>query len=170
MKPALLVIDVQKEFFKDDPETARSLNNAVEYINEAVKLFRGQNLPIVYVQHMEEEDSLVPGSEGFELPDSFDVQPTDIRITKTYGNAFNKTDLTEKLKALGVDTLIITGYCAEWCVLSTTRGAMDLDLNPILLLGSIASGSQENIRFVESISHVISWGALEPFIKALPKN
>lgn len=170
MKPALLVIDVQKEFFKDDPETTRSLNNAVEYINEAVKLFRSQKLPIVYVQHMEEESGLVPGAEGFELPEAFDVQPTDIRITKTYGNAFNKTGLADQLKALGVDTLILTGYCAEWCVLSTYRGAIDLDLNPTLLLGSIASGSAENLRFVEKISHVISWGTLDPFIKAIQNS
>jgi nicotinamidase-related amidase len=165
MKPALLVIDVQKEFFKDDPETTLLLNSAVEYINEAVKLFREKKLPIVYVQHMDETDGLVPGTEGFDLPDAFDVQPGDIRVTKTYGNAFNKTGLYDKLKALGVETLIITGYCAEWCVLSTTRGAMDLDLNPIILLGSIASDSKENIHFVESINHSISLGALRAFMK-----
>jgi nicotinamidase-related amidase len=37
MKPALLVIDVQKEFFKFSPTTAQSLNNAIEYIPENIK-------------------------------------------------------------------------------------------------------------------------------------
>ncbi len=164
MKPALLVIDVQKEFFNHSPETERLLNGAIEYINEAVKLFRQRGYPIVYVQHMDESEGLVPGTEGFELPEAFDVQPGDIRVTKTYGNAFNKTGLGDQLKALGVDTLILTGYCAEWCVLSTCRGAEDLDFSPILLLGSIASGSKENIRFVESINETISFGALKAFI------
>lgn len=167
MKPALLVIDVQKQFFKDDPDTTKLLNDAVEYINEAVKLFREQKLPIVYIQHMDEEDGLIPGTEGFDLPESFDVQPADLRITKTYGNSFNKTGLTEQLKALGVDTLILSGYCAEYCVLSTYRGALDVDLRPILLLGSLASGSKENIQFVENISQIISFGALNVFIKAM---
>jgi len=45
-------------------------------------------------------------------------------------------------------------------MLSTCRGADDLDLSAILLRGAIASGSQENIRFVESISNLISFGAL----------
>jgi nicotinamidase-related amidase len=102
MKPALLVIDIQKAFFEGDPITRQSL-----------------------------------------------------------GNAFNKTPLEAELRALGVDTAIITGYCAEYCVLSTYRGAKDLDLTPIILCGSLASDIPENIVFVESISDVISYGALK---------
>jgi nicotinamidase-related amidase len=168
MKPALLVIDVQKQFFKDDPDTAKSLNSAVDYINSAIHLFREQKLPIVFIQHKNEGDGLVPGTEGFDLPDFFEVLHGDMRFTKTYGNAFNRTGLAEQLKDLGVDTIILTGYCAEYCVLATYRGAKDIDLNPILLLGSLASNVKENIRFVESISQVVSFGALEIFIKALP--
>ena len=62
---------------------------------------------------------------------------------------------------LGVDTVIITGFCAEYCVLATYRGAEDLDLTPVLLRGALASGSLENIAFVESVSDVISYGALK---------
>lgn len=168
MKPALLVIDVQKKFFKNSPDTAQSLNKAIEYIRFAIQLFREQKLPIVFIQHMDEEDGLIPGTEGFDLPDAFEVLPGDLRITKTYGNSFNKTGLTEQLSALGVDTVILSEYCAEYCVLSTYRGAKDIDLNPILLVGALASGVKENIRLVESISQVISIGALEAFVRALP--
>ncbi len=168
MKPALLVIDVQKEFFKSDPDTEKSLTNAVQYIVPAISLFHDKKFPIVFVQHMDEGDGLLPGTEGFDLPKDFDVHPEDMRITKTYNNSFNKTGLNEKLKALGVDTLIITGYCAEWCILSTLRGAWDLDLNAIVLIGSIASGSKEAIAFVESNHEVVSFGALKTFINALP--
>ena len=49
MKPALLVIDVQKEFFKADAQTIQSLNTAIEYINAAIALFRAKNLPIFSV-------------------------------------------------------------------------------------------------------------------------
>jgi nicotinamidase-related amidase len=168
MKPALLVIDIQKQFFKDDPETERSLNNSVEYVNYVIPFFREKNLPIVFIQHKDEDDGLVPGFEGFDLPDAFKPLPGDIRITKTYGNAFNGTGLTEKLKALGVDSVMLTGYCAEHCVLSTYRGAEDLDLNPIVIRGSLASGDSENLRFVEKISQVISVGALKAFMSTLP--
>ena len=168
MKPALLVIDVQKQFFKEGTETAKSLDNAIEYISAAIEIFRDKKLPVVFIQHKDEEHGLLPGSEGFDLPDAFKVLPDDLQIVKTYSNAFNKTGLTEQLAALGVDTVIITGFCAEYCVLSTYRGAHDVDLTAILLLGSLASSDRKNIRFVEKISQSISIGALDVFIKALP--
>jgi nicotinamidase-related amidase len=161
MKPALLVIDVQKEFYRSDPDMAQSLRNAVEYINEAIKLFRAKSLPVISIQHMDEHDHLLPGEEGFDLPEELLILPSDIHIHKTFSNAFIKTPLLDKLRELGVDTLIISGFCAEFCVLSTARGAEGLDLAAILLRGGIASGSRENIRFVESIQELISLGALE---------
>jgi nicotinamidase-related amidase len=71
----------------------------------------------------------------------------------------------EELQKLGVDTVIISGYCAEYCILSTCRGAQDLDLTPILLRDALASGIPENIKFVESIDNVISYGALKKVLE-----
>jgi nicotinamidase-related amidase len=89
------------------------------------------------------------------------ILPSDGSIHKTYGNAFNKTELQLKLKELEVDTVIISGYCAEYCVLATYQGAKDVDLTPMLLRGALASSHPENIKFVESISDIISYGALK---------
>ena len=160
MKPALLVIDVQKAFF-NDPVTAQSLNSAIEYINAAIALFREKQLPVLCIQHMNKDDKLIPGEDGFDLPDQLNILDTDLHIHKIYGNSFNKTPLEDELRKLGVDTVIITGFCAEYCVLSTCRGAEDLDLTPIILRDSLASGSPENIKFVESISALISYEALK---------
>jgi len=141
MKPALLVIDVQKAFFGLDPVMTQSLENAIEYINAAIKLFREKQLPVICVQHIDEGDDLVPGQEKFEVPDSLHILPSDVHIHKTYGNAFNKTPLTETLRDLGVDTVIITGFCAEYCITSAYRGALDVDLTPVILRSAIASDS-----------------------------
>ena len=165
MKPALFVIDVQKQFYQSDPQTKRSLQAAVEYINAAIALFRAKDLPVICIQHMDEADQLVPGAAGFDLPDDLHILPADLHITKTYGNAFNQTALPGRMRELGVDTLILTGYCAENCVLSTARGAEDLDLLPILLRGGLASGSPENIRFVESVNEIISYAALKKVLE-----
>ncbi len=164
MKPALLVIDIQKEFFNDDEETIQSLKSAVETINAAIELFREMDLPVISIQHIDEEEGLTPGKVGFDLPDDLAILPGDLHIHKKYSNAFNKTNLAENLRKLGADPIIMAGYCAEYCVLSTYRGAMDLDFHPILLRDALAGGSEENIRFVERISEVISLGALKSFI------
>ena len=165
MKPALLVIDVQKAFFDISPAMTLSLKDAIEYINAAIALFREKGLPVICIQHKDKDEKLVPGEEGFDLPETLDILPSDLHIHKTYGNAFNQTSLEDELRELGVDTVIVTGFCAEYCVLSTARGAEDLDLTPIVLRGSLASGVPENIKFVESVSDVISYGALKKILE-----
>jgi len=161
VKSALLVIDVQNKFFDFSPKTAQSLKDAIEVINAAAALYRKKGLPVISIQQLDEEEGLVPGQDGFDLPDELDILPSDLHIHKTYGNAFNKTPLADELRDRGIDTVILTGFCAEYCVLSTYRGAEDLDLIPIVLRGSLASWSLKNIRFVESISDVVSFGALK---------
>lgn len=158
MKPALLVIDVQKRFFR--PAATDSLNSAIETINAAIALFRAKDLPVIAVQNTNQNENLVPGEEGFDLPDSLAILPSDLHIHKTYGNSFNKTPLAEELRERGVDTVIVTGYSAAYCVLSGYRGAQDMDLNAMILLGAMASPKAELITFVENITDTISLGAL----------
>jgi nicotinamidase-related amidase len=161
MKPALLIIDVQKKFLGLDPTMTQSINDAIQFINAAIELFREKDLPVISVQHVDEKSGLAPGEAGFDLPESLDVLPSDLHIHKRYGNSFTKTKLADELRQQGVDTVIVTGFCAEYCVLSTYRGAQDQDLTPILLRGAMASDNLENIRFVERIGEIISLGALK---------
>jgi len=165
MKPALLVIDIQKQFYKISDETAHSLGNAVEYTNETIGLFRKKKLPVVVIQHMNPHNNLVPGNPDFDLPEELGIIPADLHIHKTYGNSFNKTNLLKELQNAQIDTLILCGFCAEYCVLSTYHGAMDVDLSPIMLKGGLASMTPGNIAFVEDICEIISLGALEKFLE-----
>ena len=164
MKAALLIIDVQKEFSKMNQACSDSLKSAIEYINGAIALFRKKNFPIVVVQHKEEEQGLVPGNPGFDVPESLKLESQDLRIVKTHGNSFTKTGLAEKLREFGVDTVIVTGFCAEYCVLSTYNGAQDCDFKPIILRSSLASDNAEHIRFVEEITETVSLGALRTLL------
>jgi nicotinamidase-related amidase len=165
MKPALLVIDVQKRFLGIKPVMTESINDAIWLINAAIELFRDKDLPVISIQHVNEESGLVPGEEDFELPDSLNILPSDLHIHKTYGNSFTKTPLAEELRKRDVDTVIVTGFCAEHCVLSAYRGAQDYDLMPIVLRGATASDKLENIRFVESICEIISFQALRKLLE-----
>ena len=161
MKPALIVIDIQKDFFEISDTTTRSLHAAIEVINAAIALFREKELPVISVQHINERDGLKPGSPGFDLPDELEIAPDDLHIHKTYSNAFNKTGLADRLRELQVGPLILAGFCAEFCVLSTYRGALDQDFKPIMLQGGLASETPEHIRFVEKISEGVTYGALK---------
>ena len=89
----------------------------------------------------------------------------EYRVHKKCGNAFNKTNCIDILKEHGVDTVLITGYCAEQCVLSAYRGALDHDLLPVILKNGLASGSRENKRFVEEISNLITFPVLRKLME-----
>jgi nicotinamidase-related amidase len=124
-------------------------------------VFRKKSLPIVCIQHINEAEKLIPGQTGFDLPDTLTIESTDTFIHKSYSNGFTKTNLEKSLKEMEIDTIIISGFCAEYCVLSTYRGAQDKDLTPVILRSSLASGIPENIKFVENISDIISLQALD---------
>ena len=162
MKLALMVIDMQKAFYRG--ETVSQMDKAAEYINYVIPMFEKNNLPIIWVQDVDEGDGVVPGKDGFEFIDSLKPTPDAIRIHKTYGNSFNKTDVDKILKEHGVDTVVMTGFCAEFCVLSTYRGAKDLDYFPVILKNGIASVEDANKEFVEKISETVTAGVLEKML------
>jgi len=158
-----MVIDMQKEFYVG--QTKEQMDRATEYINYVIPMFEQRNLPIIWVQDKNEGDGVVPGKEGFEFVDSLKPRVDAIRIHKTYGNSFNKTDVDKILKENDVDTIVMTGFCAEFCVLSTYRGAKDLDYFPVILKNGIASTEDANKEFVEKISETITCGVLAKLLE-----
>ena len=159
MKLALLVVDMQKEYFKG--ANLDSMSSASEHINEVLGYFRQAGEKVVWIQDQDDEDGVVPGTTGFEIIDSLTPLDDELLIVKKYGNAFNKTKLDEVLKKAGVDSLIVSGYCAEYCVLSTYRGALDCDYTPFLLKNGVASGSLDKLKLVESISDTVTYNFLK---------
>ncbi len=162
-----LYIDMQQKFYERGGVFKQTYKSAIEYINGAIGIFDSKNLPVYAIYHIDEESGLVPGSKGFEFHEGINLKDNHNKIHKTYGNSFNKTSLNDELKSDGVTNLIITGFCAEYCVLSTYRGAYDNDYTAALLRNALASGVPEHIKFVENINEVISYNVMESYIKAL---
>jgi nicotinamidase-related amidase len=162
MKLALLVIDMQNACYVSGK---KSMDEAAPCINEAVSLFRSKDLPVIWVQNENREKNIVPGTVEFAVIDALKPAETDKRIYKKYLNSFNKTDLLEYLASRSVDTVVVTGYAAEYCVLSTCRGAKDHDLSSFLLRGALASSNKEYIPFVENINDIISLNTLKHFLE-----
>ncbi len=164
MKLGLMIIDMQKAYYQGP--TVEQMDAAAEYINWVIPKFEAKGLPIVWVYNVDDEDKVVPGDPSFEFIDSLKPGSEHLKINKTYGNSFNKTDADRILKDAGVDTVVMTGFCAEFCVLSTYRGAKDLDYFPVILKNGIASHKPENKEFVEEISETVTAGVLEKMIQS----
>lgn len=162
MKTALVIVDLQKAWYNDTTKT--SIDNTCTAINVLKPLFIKKQLPVYYIQHENPNAGIVFGTEGFEFLEAIAPVAGEPVFVKRYGNAFNKTKFYQALLADGVDTIILTGYRAENCILSTYRGALDLDLTPIILKGAIAGPIPDHIQFVEAISETITIGALKKLL------
>lgn len=162
MKLALMIIDMQKAYCAGG--AVEQMDAAAEYINYMIPKFEAANLPIIWVYNLDEDDGAVPGNEAFEFIDALKPAENHLKVHKRYGNSFNKTDADKILKEHGVDTVVMTGFCAEYCVLSTYRGAKDLDYFPVLLKNGVASVEKANKEFVENISETITAGMLEKLL------
>ncbi len=162
MKPALMIIDLQKAWYNE--ASKESMDNALHLLNHLEPMFKAKGWPVYYIQHQNPAHGIVPGSAGFDWIDGIEPKGAPVFI-KSYGNAFNKTDLLNQVLSDGVDTLVIGGYRAENCILSTYRGALDLDLTPILLRGAVAGPVEDRIGFVESISEIVSFSALKRLLQ-----
>ena len=163
MKPALMIIDMQKEYFTGYAK--ESMTAAAEYINEVAGYFREKKLPIIWVQDIDRDSGVVPDTEGFEVIELLEKKRDEISIHKEYGNSFNKTECGNILKREEVDVIVITGYCAENCVLSTYRGAQDWDFTPVILKNGIASGDNGNLKFVQNISDIVSYKIIRKLLE-----
>jgi nicotinamidase-related amidase len=157
MKAALLVVDMQKEFFQEEGSRP-SLMEAVPYINYSIDIFRKAGCPVIFVQDKETTE------EGFEVYEGLKVEPTDARIAKEYGSAFWKTELEELLHKQGIEMVAICGYAAEYCVHATYNGAMERDFVPTLIQRAIAGPNPQHIGFIQNICRTTSIMVLDYFL------
>jgi nicotinamidase-related amidase len=163
LKPALLIIDLQKAYY--DEESKESMNRACNYINDIIPVFKKKAFPIIWIQNNDEDGISEPGKEGYEFIDKLKPDRKEYRVDKKYRNSFNKTNLKEIIQNEKIDTVIISGYCAEFCIQGTVIGALDNDLVPILLKNGIASGNEQNRITIENINEIISVGALKTILE-----
>ncbi|MER7207310.1 cysteine hydrolase family protein [Streptosporangium sp. NPDC000239] len=131
MKRALVVIDVQNEYFTGNlpiafPPRQESLANIVATMDVA----REHGVPVVIVRHTAPAESplFAKGSPSWELREEVGSRPYDHLVDKTLASSFAGTDLAGWLAAQEIDTVTITGYMTQNCDESTARDAAHLGL------------------------------------------
>ena len=163
MKPALLVIDVQKQFLPmmSKEDQARAL----EMMNWAIWLFRQYELPVIRVYHTSEKWGPKPGSPGFEFYDSLKIEQSDPKVIKTYPSAFNKTELNKLLKDKGINTLFLCGLSSVGCVLATYMDAANYDYEAFLIRDAVISHDAQYTKQVESIFNALDMNTIDYMFK-----
>jgi nicotinamidase-related amidase len=127
-KRALLVIDVQNEYFTGKlPITypAGSLANVLSAMDAA----REHGVRVVVIQHASPQpDAPVfrKGSKEWELHPDVTARPHDVLIHKSLPGSFTGTELERWLRERRVGTVVIAGYMTQMCCDTTARQAMHL--------------------------------------------
>jgi nicotinamidase-related amidase len=135
MKTALLVIDIQKDYF---PGGKYPLVNPLEAAKKAYMLlqcFREHGGYHVHIQHISikpDATFFIRGEEGSDIHDAvahFEGEPI---VYKHYPNSFRETNLLEMLKGWEIERVVITGMMTHMCVDATARAAADLGFQVII--------------------------------------
>jgi nicotinamidase-related amidase len=147
---ALIVVDLQKGII-DSPFVHR-LSEVVERTCALIAAFRKRRLPVVLVTvagrapGRTEQPPRQPGSypEGWtNLLPELDPQPDDILVTKRTWGAFARTDLEERLKALGITQVVVAGVATGTGVEATARQAYEQGFNVTLAIDAMTDARPE---------------------------
>jgi len=146
MSRALLVIDVQNEYFTGGlPIThpVGHLENILRVMDHASR----NSIPTMVIRHHQPSpDSPIfcKGSHEWELHSDVANQPRTALIDKSLPGSFSGTPLQAQLAQLGVDTVCIAGYMTQICCDTTARQAMHLGLKVEFLSDATGTLAIEN--------------------------
>jgi nicotinamidase-related amidase len=143
---ALVVIDIQNEYFPGGALALPRAERAAERAAEAIEAARAAGLPVVHIRH-EEPDSdewFTPGSHGAQTNEAVAPADGELVVVKHYPNSFLQTDLAQRLDALGARRVAFCGMMTSMCVDATVRAAADLGLAAVLVDDACAAPDLEH--------------------------
>ncbi len=135
MKTALLIIDIQKDYFEGGKYPLVNPLEAAKKAYELLQCFRESGWHHVHIQHISLKPDaafFVKGDSGSDIHDSvahFEGEPI---VYKHYPNSFRETNLLEMLKSWEVERVVVTGMMTHMCVDATARAAADFGFQVIL--------------------------------------
>ena len=118
-KRALIVIDLQNDYFPSGKFPLWNSEAILEKVESAIHKARAQGIPVVHVQHIANgEIGIAPffnaGTSGAEIhPRILAAAPDAPVIIKEFADGFVNTGLEETLARLGVNELLVCGMMTQ---------------------------------------------------------
>lgn len=125
MKEALLVIDVQNEYFTGMMPVTYP-RGSLANILRAMDAAHEYRVPVVVIQHANHAADALAfryGAPGWELHPSVAERSRDVLIEKTLPGSFTGTNLGRWLVDHAIGTVTIAGYMTQMCCDTTARQA-----------------------------------------------
>ena len=135
MNTALIIIDVQNDYFPGGKNPLVEPLAAAKKAYGLLQCFRESGQRHVHVQHLSTRPGatfFLPGDRGTDIHEAvahFEGEPI---VYKHHPNSFRETNLLEMLKAWGIERVVITGMMTHMCVDATARAAADFGFQVII--------------------------------------
>ena len=129
MKKALLLVDIQNDYFPGGKMALLGMETAAAQARALLAEFRRRQWPTCHIQHVSLRPGapfFLPQTPGVEIHESITPLPGEIVIEKHFPNSFRDTGLPEILRTAQVEELVICGAMSHMCIDATTRAAVDL--------------------------------------------
>ena len=145
-RPALVLVDIIKGFTDPDCPLGSAADDVVEANRKLLAAFRRKGLPVFFTTVIYHDDSqarvfrdrvpaldlLKPGSSWVEIDPRLEPAEGERIVEKQWASGFFKTDLDESLRAIGVDSLVVTGLTTSGCVRATAVDGLQYDYKVVV--------------------------------------
>jgi nicotinamidase-related amidase len=135
LKEALLVIDVQNEYFTGRLHVTYP-QGSLSHILQAMDAAHAAGIPVIVIRHRNPGPgaaTFIPGTNEYELHPEVTRRPRDMIVDKTFPGSFTDTGLDEWLHEKGITSLTIAGYMTQMCCDTTARQAFHRGYRVIFL-------------------------------------
>jgi nicotinamidase-related amidase len=146
MSRALLIIDIQNDYFPGGAYPLVEPQAAAEAARHVLDGFRDRGEPIVHLKHVWDAPDaafMKPGTEGVEIHSLVAPQGDEQVIEKAEPNGFVGTPLESVLREKGIDSLVVAGMMSSMCVDATVRAAVDLGFTATVVHDACAAPDLE---------------------------
>jgi nicotinamidase-related amidase len=146
MKKALMIVDMQNDYFPGGKMELAGIEAAATNARRALEMCRAKNLPIFHIQHLSNREGatfFLPGTDGAEIHKNIAPERGEHLIQKHFPNSFRDTSLNDQLKKLNIGELIICGAMTHMCIDTTVRAAFDLGFRCLVISDACATKNME---------------------------
>lgn len=142
MRRALVIIDIQNDYFAGGRMPLAEPEAAATRAAELLAAFRSNGEPVFHVQHVSTRPGatfFVPDTEGVQLHQSVAPRDGETVVVKHFPNAFRDTPLQAQLREAGVGEIVVAGMMTHMCIDTSVRAAADLGFGCLLAADACAT-------------------------------
>ena len=156
-KPALVLVDMINGFTDSECALGTDCPEVVAANKQLLDAFRAKGLPVyfttviyrsddqakVFRQRISALNLLTADSHWVAIDDRLAMEAGEVLIEKQWASSFFKTDLDQQLKALGVDSIVVTGLTTSGCVRATVVDGLQNDFAVVVAEEAVGDRNPE---------------------------